>query len=100
VELPFVVCDRDAFPLALEEAGLANNAIWAVDHDGLFTAELKLCPHRWIVDQLGELVPRFEFEYVHRAYISTMRAAGALFQLYDDLDHSGRLLTEPTLEVL
>ncbi len=87
MDLSLVVGDCDALAFALEQARLTDDAVGAMDDEGLLPAELELSPHRGVVDDIGKLISRFEFEDVHRAHISTVSATGALFHDDKNLDH-------------
>ena len=91
MEVALIVRDRDAFPFALEETGLADDAFRAVDDRGFLAPELEFRCNGRIVHHLRELVTRFHLEDIDRTNIPTVGAAGALPELYVDLYHSWSL---------
>jgi hypothetical protein len=87
MDLSLVVGDRNALAFALEQTGLADDAVGAMNDEGFLASELELGPYGRVVHDIGKLVSRFELEDVHRAHVSAVGTTGALFHDDNDLDH-------------
>src|SRR5579871_5575545 len=87
VDVALVVGDGDALTLALEQTGLADDALGSFDGHGPLRAELELGGDVGVVDDIRELVPGLQLEDVDRADVPAVSATGALRQLDIHLNH-------------
>jgi hypothetical protein len=88
MDVAFVVRDENALPFALEQAGLAHDALRAVHSDGLLPTELELGRDGGIVDDIRKSVPWLQVEYGDRTHVFAMRATGTPSEFDIDQDHA------------